>query len=846
MEEKEYSHSEEPEKSKETELSETENDFSRIISESLAEGLETMESNEELTLIEDHLIENISTPRKVLLEDDFEIDKQEESKLLVETEEEKNKGIEEDGGNDDYYEKEMVDEEESFEEARELSEEEQVLSEEETLEDKPEIKIDVKDSKSVVVDSTLSATHGDIIVADTVFKNDEFTFRDTSESNNRSELFKAEFISNSMLNEWCDQVLNEGLVLIENQDYGIINKVVESISAKFDGYDHRVLDLRGGTVVKQKITIDHLLDNEIGTGGKMILVIDVDSKLFIDSLFVGLDTANNIKRKLKKKQHYLICKIPHRSFSEVEKNKGLSDFYFKELYVPYLNFLIRNESQFIDIQEKDLQRLVTKLNSLNEKKLDKEEKIEFFSSIKELIEKDGLLVFAETTIKKVGFDVDIEGQKELEDLIADSKLNEYVLFLITHFSYLRLNDFDNILSCLILSIHGEGSELLENWEADKDLVLSKCGISSRSLQFRERNKAMHAKRLIQERQFSYSKIIETIIGANVLGLIKSEDLYNECLDLLTTYLSQLDKDKLEVFFYQFFLKKKTIYLNSSIEIYKEEIAALSDAEIKKRLNDKRITGFLLKLMVHSGVDEKTLEYFLNLFINKKKHVALLHLIQRLQHHPGFDKFYWLRQLIERGSVDVSVAAYQFLIEISSRSSIRINEYFEQIQKWILLSPNSSSARMGISYHLDFALYTCYVINGNKVRINTYPIFQSVFEEGELNFNRKIKDVIKYIFHEKQGCTFYTHKLLKKKRVGLIEAYAKLLIGWFSILNEEKEIPKAQVLRFEALLGREVKYHLAKNEDLRRALKETLRRMKIGLTIKASRKRGVIQKLINII
>lgn len=158
-------------------------------------------------------------------------------------------------------------------------------------------------------------------------------------------------------------------------------------------------------------------------------------------------------------------------------------------------------------------------------------------------------------------------------------------------------------------------------------------------------------------------------------------------------------------------------------------------------------GQILAQMLTKGMGQRV-KTFLDHLI--REHDVLLKLTQRLSHLEAFDKFYWIKQLIDRGTIEIKNRTYRWLLNKVSyydraRTWQAIISWLPQDRKIVNYSPSNHYACLFvIHFYVNEAIVLPTSSHGEWP--NAYPLFAGYDEDPE-KCREHMKFVLQQAFHE---------------------------------------------------------------------------------------------------
>lgn len=106
----------------------------------------------------------------------------------------------------------------------------------------------------------------------------------------------------------------------------------------------------------------------------------------------------------------------------------------------------------------------------------------------------------------------------------------------------------------------------------------------------------------------------------------------------------------------------------------------------------RISSLIMQMLDSPKLKDRVVSVFFNNLIaknlnNESDHNTALAIVKRLFSHPEFDGFYWLKQLLDRGEVEIKNNTYMFLYRKLNQNNLdsddfNIYDFLESIKPWL--------------------------------------------------------------------------------------------------------------------------------------------------------------------
>jgi len=211
-------------------------------------------------------------------------------------------------------------------------------------------------------------------------------------------------------------------------------------------------------------------------------------------------------------------------------------------------------------------------------------------------------------------------------------------------------------------------------------------------------------------------------------------------------------------------------------------------------------GQILAQMLNKGLGDR-IKPFLERLIKYADHDVLLKLTQRLAHLEAFDKFYWIKQLIERGNIEIKNKTYRWLVNKvvyydRKKTWEAIVSWLPADKKIVNYSPSNHYASFFIIHFYvneiielpvtshgawpnTYALFADYDENTGKCREHITFMLQQAFHEGtEYQFSSNNLRLL-YLVSEELLCLNYSREDIIRDMMNMDEPDAEdmLLLGY---------------------------------------------------------------------
>ncbi len=132
----------------------------------------------------------------------------------------------------------------------------------------------------------------------------------------------------------------------------------------------------------------------------------------------------------------------------------------------------------------------------------------------------------------------------------------------------------------------------------------------------------------------------------------------------------------------------------------EHILEQMEKDIHGHIIYTRIS-YLIREMLHHDPLQKMVRDFFEQLINTGDHTGLLEIVKKLRNVPGFDEFFWMQQLLERGRGKVKKETYTLLYRHIINSGQAFPSRMEKLMQWL---PEADKPLANYSNANRFALW----------------------------------------------------------------------------------------------------------------------------------------------
>lgn len=369
-----------------------------------------------------------------------------------------------------------------------------------------------------------------------IFPNQDEAFIDPSKFlKNEPEKFPT-FITAEVIKTQFSILKKERVIVTTCTDEKIAYDTARKLAFQFNNEDYelrKILVGRGDN--SNKLNIDIFLEETIGRGEKMVIVIDIKSPIFFGSILsMQYSFSETLKEALRDKNIFLILSISSELWINDIKEQG-KEFYFKTWEIPF---------------EKQVQ----------------------YST---------------------------EEKKKIEQLIPEKEdLKKIILYTITFFPGLNQEDFEYIILLLLNTVNKKKKKkekMKEDWFERPDYFLIKCGIfktyseshDSDIMDFKNTHQRVSLKQYFNRNHSFYIKQkFESLFTSGLLfNMTTNEQITNNLINLLLKKLASNTKE----YSFNYLLKiTKLHFFSNSVDTLSQVIdEMLSNEKLKES-----VKGFL--------------------------------------------------------------------------------------------------------------------------------------------------------------------------------------------------------------------------------------------------------------
>ena len=181
---------------------------------------------------------------------------------------------------------------------------------------------------------------------------------------------------------------------------------------------------------------------------------------------------------------------------------------------------------------------------------------------------------------------------------------------------------------------------------------------------------------------------------------------------------------------------------------------------------------LIKEMLAEVKLKKIVNGFIEYLIIAELYDVFIYIIKNLRYVKGFDSYYWIKQAVNRGDVDVRDKMYSLLCSYANISKYNIYDFLGEIYKWLpdtKIEPYSysQSNKMALYFSMDYSINSIVDLEITSFGIwpSEYPLFnvlynQESFENMSLFISWLFHPGMKNIYNEEDISGLYASIILE--------------------------------------------------------------------------------------
>lgn len=591
------------------------------------------------------------------------------------------------------------------------------------------------------------------------------------------------------VNEYAQLLFQNRILITYCSDKDALDCLTNSISQsdRFSEFNNkRLLWIFEGFENKIQ-SLDELRRKDIKS--QTFYIIDVNSQTFLDSLFnYDKKTVEKYQDWLISNDYYFFCKIDSDILIEyIESKKEKLHFILKP--ISRLRFILRKKGRFNAkktlFYEEHL--LKQKYEGLWGKISDREfldtisrfleedifeEKFTERASIKDKTEK-GVQLFLKSEIPKL---------KPSDFIIQSEPIIMHLAFIGAYFPALTVKEFHDLTNILlsderkiikeftskiITKEDGSSEEIketiikkcIQEWTNDKDnflekskLKLIKSDSKTEGIDFLEPYLREDVQEFIEQKfPFYFQEQIDFLISK---GILFDNDISENIINHLLKLSARIASKDPQAYGLEYltglltYLKQVDIIEDETIEGFIERIKF----EHQRELALFRLYRIVAEFLNYSNLD-KTVEGFINFLFNNKHFDIVFSIIKYLKNASNFKKFYWIKQIFERGNEECKKKTYELLLDFVIKSvEERAFEHLDEIKKWLpkldQLPQNHSSNSYALAFIIDYSFKKIEEVPSEAFGKypSKYSLFAGLSDERRIDTEGGWNDLLSWLFH----------------------------------------------------------------------------------------------------
>lgn len=660
-------------------------------------------------------------------------------------------------------------------------------------------------------------------------KPEEVKFEDPTLSLPHKPSNLPEFKANEEVTFNLHKLITERILLISCFDEDILLASAYALVERPEmvQYEKRMLVFEGINQDRTDLNLETLIRNKIEKRQKQIIIINVTSKLFLDSLFAGQLFAEDIKTRLKKYDTFLLCLVESKLFKETlkKRSEGLKFCHWEIAFLAHL-LLQKYSSE----QAKSLEAWILELRGFGlwgEYNSDKD----FYDYVSSYLREDNEQFFDRvknwyTESKELDRNTFLNKVKAIKpSQVFDykNKIISTVLYVATFFPELTLPQFNKLVLTLLQGLKArrerkqveemnegkrriirsiEEKELVDLWKEKTDTIFNKCYLRARGgnnsiiefnlpylrtelISYLKQNypnflyqqfEKINASGLFFQPQASPG-IIRGIIDLTVSMVLSDSENYG-CDWLLRTVSNIKSQIRVDL----------AIQTGGPIEELANLLARVEEDRLRRQFYS-RLSDLIREMLNHSELDGIVRTFFEKL-IESHHHDAALEIVleisKRLKDTPQFDTSYWMKRLIDQGQENIKLKTYFALLENTKQAGFRIFEALTPTMNWLPetereIGRYSPSNFYALQLLLDYCTQSVLSYKSENFGIwpPVYPLFGSLITDENLASER-VSLFVKWLFHP--GMKHLLHRNFDDEDVLLHAILADLIEAWMLILK----------------------------------------------------------------
>jgi len=648
------------------------------------------------------------------------------------------------------------------------------------------------------------------------------------------------------IDKFLEKLIKEQILFVSCPDEKILLGAVYSMIEKseFNEYEKRMLSFGKKNLLNHEVYLDTIINEKIGNGDKLIIIIDLTSQSFLDSMLCGLLESKTIQMELQERKILLICMIKLQNIydflNDTKSSNIESGLHYPVWNISFLPHLLNyyfSEPESLELKEKIL---FQKRNGLWGEDTD----FEFYNLINGFLQSEKNTLIKEIE-KRNTFkgnqnpQVFIESIKSVntEDFVFNAKLlNKIILFIITYFPKIGVYEFNSLVLLLISdeTIYEDEERISENgtiikqkverklesiWQQNYNQVLKECYVKlvynqTISSQGGEKYYDFEIPYLRKELMLVLDPLLTNKLFSKIekSGLLFNFDVsqnFIEHIIKLSTDMAKSDPDyygvnwliRLVMGIIQQFNIKDVINSDNELELIFRFLAQKEAQKIRSvfiaRLSD------LIRDMWKYPYLQDNINQFLRRLIQLKVHGVALEIVlgvaKSLKFTFQFNALSWVKQIINQGNEETRIKAYNYLYNEAKQSGKKIYDFLYNVRDWLPehnkeFENCSHSSKLILllvwTYLVDLFLKFDYKEYGNFLK---FPIFSAVHKNKYELFHKNFELLFQFIFHP-----IMEHIINLQLNNNIEIAFdsdlkpsimmtADLIEGWYLIINSSNNI-----------------------------------------------------------
>lgn len=646
------------------------------------------------------------------------------------------------------------------------------------------------------------------------------------------------FESAKEIEAYFNELKSQRVILVECFDENVLRAATyELVNRSEEHYEKRLLAFEGHELEQTDLHLGILVNEKIGRGEKLIVVISLKSQRFLDSMFVEESLyAQSIKEQLEKNDIMLVCFANSGFLQENVVGEKYSNFHFPKWTIPFLPYLLKAhfKDEAKSVEEQILQQ--RNYGLWDENNSDRE----FYGLVYGYL-RNGAEQLRKEVEKRKQYE---EGQsvqeflKEIQkvrpkELVQDDQLvKNTVLYVATFFPGLSRRDFDYVVSLLLEGqkteitvessqvktkkgriigteciLKKEEKDCLEIWENGQDNLFAECHLQvirletgSQIVDFSLPYLRGELKKYLEQKSL-YLKHFERFQES---GLLFNFNVSRNIIDNLINLSVEMAVSDPNYYGGNWLMGiiiglKQHIAIDTEIEADNEFEALIQSLAIELEKEERRqqirpiiirLSELIREMLNHPQLQEMIKNFLENLMRIKQYGAVLvivLGIVKQLRFVSQFNGMYWIRQLLERGDSEAKEQAYQTLLEQAIFSGLQTDDLLGTVKTWL---PDrdlghdkySVSNKYALKFIMDYARNT--VSHFKEVHYGAwpskYPLFANIEENQDF---RQIDLLMSWLFHSGMQDALYAlnDPLVKENNISVNILLADLIEMWFKIL-----------------------------------------------------------------